>query len=95
MSTIDRFLTIKEVDTNPLLCPVHTLIVPNGTLSQTATGVASLDVLSATGASALFLKLDQTTPQTVINGVPIFNVGLKSNGDVTIKAGQKLILDGA
>jgi hypothetical protein len=26
----------------------------------------------------LFLKLDQTTPQTVTNGAPLFNVGLKS-----------------
>lgn len=34
------------------------------------------------------LKLDQTTPQTVDNGSPIFNKG------ITIKAGQKLYLDG-
>lgn len=34
------------------------------------------------------LKLDQTTPQTVDNGSPLFNEG------ITIKAGEKLYLDG-
>jgi len=38
--------------------------------------------------SGSFLKLDQTTPQTVENGSPSFN------GGIIIKAGQKLILDG-
>jgi hypothetical protein len=41
-----------------------------------------------------YLKLNQTTPQTIINGTPIFNVGLKSNDDVTIKADKKIYLDG-
>jgi hypothetical protein len=31
-----------------------------------------------------FLKLDQTTPQTVVNGSPVFNAGLSSNGKVNI-----------
>jgi hypothetical protein len=35
-----------------------------------------------------YLKLDQTTPQEVENGAPKFQAG------VTIKNGQKLILDG-
>ena len=35
-----------------------------------------------------YLKIDQTTPQTVINGAPIFNEGL------VIKAGAKIIFDG-
>jgi len=30
-----------------------------------------------------YFKLDQTTPQTVINGVPIFNLGLTSNSTIT------------
>jgi len=34
-----------------------------------------------------YLKLDQTTQQTVINGLPIFGEGL------IIKAGEKLIFD--
>ena len=42
-----------------------------------------------------YLKLDQTTPQTVTTGAPIFDAGLKSNNSIIIKAGQKLILDGA
>jgi hypothetical protein len=36
-----------------------------------------------------FLKLDQSTPQTIINGAPRFSNGL------VIKSGQKLIFDGA
>jgi hypothetical protein len=35
-----------------------------------------------------YLKLDQTTPQTVTGGAPKFDNGL------IIKAGQKLIFDG-
>jgi len=31
-----------------------------------------------------YLKLDQTTPQTIVNGAPIFNAGLVSNDDVAI-----------
>jgi len=31
-----------------------------------------------------YLKLDQTTPQTVINGTPIFNVGLNSNAIINV-----------
>jgi hypothetical protein len=41
------------------------------------------------------LLLDQTTPQTVINGVPIFDAGIKSNGPIILKSGQKLVFDGA
>lgn len=43
---------------------------------------------------ALFLKLDQSTPQTVDNGVPIFNQGARFNGAIILKSGQKLIFDG-
>jgi hypothetical protein len=42
-----------------------------------------------------YLKLDQTTPQTVVNGAPIFDKGLRSNGAIILKSGQKLIFDGA
>jgi len=40
------------------------------------------------------LKLDQTTPQTVTGGAPIFNAGLRSNGNIILKSGMKLVLDG-
>ena len=43
----------------------------------------------------LSLHLDQTAPQVVTGGAPIFNGGLNSNGSITLQAGQKLILDGA
>ena len=36
-----------------------------------------------------YLKIDQTTPQTVDNGAPHFDGGL------IIKSGQKLIMDGS
>jgi hypothetical protein len=35
-----------------------------------------------------FLKLDQTTPQQIINGAPIFTQGL------VIKAGERIYFDG-
>ena len=43
----------------------------------------------STAQQGAYLKLDQTTPQNVINGAPEFNEG------VIIKAGKKLILDGS
>jgi len=51
--------------------------------------------LNQSGADLRYLKLDQTTPQTVINGTPVFNKGLTAKEHVTIKAGQRLYLDGA
>jgi hypothetical protein len=42
----------------------------------------------------LSLHTDQTIPQTIVNGTPTFDKGLKSNDDVIIKAGRKLVLDG-
>ena len=44
---------------------------------------------------ARYLLLNQSTPQTVINGAPIFDAGLKANDDIIILAGKKLVLDGA
>lgn len=40
------------------------------------------------------LKLDQTTPQTIVNGAPTFEQGIVSEGDILLKIGQKLIFDG-
>ena len=52
--------------------------------------------LNQSTADARYLKLDQTgTPQTVSNGAPVFDSGIKSNGPIILKAGQKLIFDGA
>lgn len=49
--------------------------------------------LDVAGMSAVdkanYLKLDQTTPQSVINDAPHFD------GGIILKAGQKLIFDGA
>jgi len=39
------------------------------------------------------LALDQTTPQTIVAGAPIFDAGITSNNDIKIKSGFKLILD--
>lgn len=47
-----------------------------------------LGILDEEEIASGFLTLDQTTPQTVDNGSPLFNEG------ITIKAGQKLYLDG-
>jgi hypothetical protein len=45
-----------------------------------------LDIAGLTSSSggSLFLKLDQTTPQTIINGTPIFNAGLTSNDKIKL-----------
>jgi len=56
--------------------------------STTTTGILSIatdgtDYLSSTTG----LKLDQTTPQTIINGTPIFNVGLTARDIVLINDG--------
>jgi hypothetical protein len=45
-------------------------------------------------ADGKYLKIDQTTPQTVINGMPVFNKGVRSDDDVIIKQSKRLVLDG-
>jgi hypothetical protein len=50
------------------------------------TGTGGLDT---DAGDARYLKLDQTTVQHVINDAPQFDKG------ITIKAGEKLFLDGA
>ena len=49
--------------------------------------VDSTGAIRVTVSGGSFLKLDQTTPQNVINGAPEFDAGIK------IKAGQKLYFD--
>ena len=52
------------------------------------TGTLDITGISQSQANSLYLKLNQSTPQKVDNGSPEFD------GGITIKAGQKLILDG-
>jgi len=40
------------------------------------------------------LHLDQTTPQNIINGMPIFDGGIRSNDNIILKAYKKFIFDG-
>jgi hypothetical protein len=42
----------------------------------------------ADGTRGDFLKLDQTTPQEIVNGMPIFTKGL------VVKAGERIYFDG-
>lgn len=61
-------------------------------------------LLTLAVASGLYLKLDQTTHQHVINGTPVFDEGIEAtstgdtaitaNKDIKLKSGQKMIYDG-
>ena len=55
---------------------------------------ADLSDMDATVHDARYLKLDQTTPQTVISGMPTFDAGIRSNGYIILKSGQRLVFDG-
>ena len=48
-------------------------------------GQTASDIISNDGR---YLKLDQSTPQTVINGAPVFARGL------ILVSGQRLVFDG-
>lgn len=53
------------------------------------------DIVGMTSAEvSAYLKLDQTTPQTVINGAPIFNVGVELKDDSILTSDKKFYLDG-
>ena len=54
--------------------------------------VAEIDAM-ITALAGLYLKLNQIVPQSVINGAPSFN-GDGTNA-IIIKAGQRLVFDGA
>lgn len=77
---------------------VTTLNSLSGALSLTSTDgsivitpAGSTINLSAATALSGYLKLDQTTPQTVINGAPIFGAGWASTGNTLInKASPEL-----
>ena len=65
---------------------VLTWVSQTGGMAYPGVGVAvstgsAWDTSLATGT---WLKIDQTTPQTIINGTPTFNAGLYSLGDVGI-----------
>jgi hypothetical protein len=64
------------------------------------TGTLDLDTGLTSGAipsitDSLYLKLDQTVPQTVSSGMPTFDGGMRSNNNIVLKSGMKFILDGA
>ena len=61
---------------------------PSDTPVAISSGGGSTSWSSLTGTPTALL-LDQTSPQSVINGSPEFK------GGITIKAGQKLIFDGS
>lgn len=50
--------------------------------------------LDTTAGDARYLKLDQTTPQTVSGGAPIFGAGLKANSNIVLRTGYKMVFDG-
>ena len=56
----------------------------NITLTTTGTSADGIVTIASPDYSGTYLKLDQTTPQTVSNGAPIFNSGLESNDQVDI-----------
>lgn len=63
--------------------------------SITKLGGTSNQFLKADGSvdNSSYFKIDQTTPQTIVSGIPVFQEGLKSNNDIKLKAGKKLIFD--
>lgn len=87
MSTFGKSLTVEEQDGNPSAVPVTKIKVTNGQLTNDGNGVVSLST-GGSESDPLSLHRDQTTPQTVVNGAPQFNVGIK------IKENQWIYLDG-
>lgn len=74
-------LNVAEEDGSPSTFP-YKLKFPNTSLTDNGDSTTSVDFATPLGST--FLKLDQTTPQTISNGNPIFGAGL------TISTGQDL-----
>lgn len=91
MSTFGKSLKIEEQDGSPSVSQVTKIKVGNGSLTNNGSG--SVSIATSGSTSGTFL-IDQTTPQTVTGGTPIFQEGLNSNENVTIKSGKKLYFDG-
>ena len=72
---------ISSADTTANYLENKILAGSNISITKENTGINEDLRIAVTGVvlSGTALLLDQTTPQTVINGTPIFNVGLKSN----------------
>ena len=85
---------VKGSETDPIVGAVNGIVKADGAGNISA-AVADTDYLTPGTAAKTYFKVDQTTPQTVINGTPIFNVGWFSNDDVKLIAGKKIIFDGA
>jgi len=77
-------IKIQEIDGSPAGRP-RTLKITNATLTDNGDGTFTLDILSVTDGR--YLKIDQSTPESITNGAPTFTEGLK------ISAGKKLIFD--
>lgn len=76
---------VSEVDGDPQVLPVN-LQFPNGSLSVMSDNTVRVDCLTASTANELYIQLNGASTTTAI--IP-FAVGVK------IKAGEKLVLDGA
>ena len=50
---------------------------------------------SGSSPSGSYLSLDQAEQQTIINGAPIMDAGMRANDDIVLLAGKKLIFDGS
>lgn len=62
-------LNITEEDGSPSTYP-YRLKFTNGSVTNNGDSTTSVAVLTPSAAALTYLKLDQTTPQTIINGMP-------------------------
>lgn len=56
----------------------------NGSVTDNGDGTTSISVLTPASGNSLYLKLNQSTPQDVINGAPTFNAGIDLGLNTTI-----------
>lgn len=68
---------------------------PTGTAIKVYDTISADTLFMPATSDTLFLKLDQTTPQTVSGGSPIFDGGLQSNDHILIDADNKYLRLGA
>lgn len=80
-------LCVAELDGNPTTYP-YKIIVPNSCLTDNGDGTVTISLATILAA---YLKLDQTTPETVTNGAPTFNGG--ATDAIKITAGKRLVFD--
>jgi hypothetical protein len=89
---VDKPLNVTSEDGAVSTYP-YKLKVSNGALTDNGDGTTSLaiggagletDPVYTTDAPTRYLKLDQTAPQTINNGAPLFDDGLNSNGRIIL-----------